>query len=78
MNIVETYSCKKGHKYLPTKVCPFCCAIDNICPDETNELFLKIYRDIVGKSKEEIDAYYLKYLPTEPEEDLTDSKSMFW
>lgn len=78
MSKIEIYSCEKGHMFLPTKACPFCCAIDNICPDETNQLFKKIYNDIKGKSKEEIEAYYQKYLPSEPEEDLTNSQSKFW
>lgn len=78
MNKIETYSCKRGHKYLLTKMCPFCCAIDKICPEETNELFVKIYRDIKEKSEEEINTYYLNYLPTEPEDDFTDNKSLFW
>lgn len=78
MNKIETYSCEKGHRFLPTKVCPFCCAINNICPNETNELFKKIYNDIKGKSEKEIDAYYQAFLPSEHEKDLTDIQSMFW
>lgn len=61
-----------------TAECPFCCTIDGVCPQETNEKFNKIYNEIKGKSTEEIEAYTQAYLPSEPENNSIDIEFLFY
>lgn len=77
MGKIEIYTCENGHKFLPTKECPFCCALHHMKPKDTNELFLKIYADIEGKSAREIEEYYQSYIPPEPEQSVADFSKIF-
>lgn len=38
---IELYSCGNGHEYLLWKECPFCCALYQVEPAETDESFKK-------------------------------------
>lgn len=71
MSKIEFFTCKNGHKYLPTEKCPFCCALNGEAPTEDNPEFQRIYEAIKGKSADEIEKYYQEYLPwEEPEKNL--------
>jgi len=74
---VPVYHCSGGHDYLYSKECPFCYGLkgnldgldhEQLKKDGAELWFTIIYEDILGKSPEEIEAYYLEYLlDQEPE-----------
>ena len=71
MSKIEFFTCENGHKYLQTRECPFCCALNGETPTEDNPEFQRIFETIKGKSADEIERYYQKYLPCEePEKPL--------
>lgn len=74
---IKLYTCKNGHTYLLTEQCPFCCAINHEKPKDTSEQFMKIYNTIKDKTKQEIEEWYQRYLPSEPEKPLQDFSSRF-
>ena len=65
---LKLYSCPNGHNFLLTKTCPFCCALNGDVFLENNEVSQMIYNELKGKSAEEIEEYYNRYIPDEEPE----------